>query len=87
MDGERWFTVKGADVDDEHWWSVLAHTPFFPILNVAVGSGFPTKDKSPQKNDPDDNTATGMDTGMEVRYVAFYESDYSGYPPWEPNHP
>ena len=89
MDGDRWYTVTGADVGDEDWWRVLAHSPFFPIFDVAVGSYLPNRhDPQPKKKvDPNENTATGMDTGMEVRYVAFYESDYSGWPSWEPDHP
>ncbi|KAK7958672.1 hypothetical protein PG988_013520 [Apiospora saccharicola] len=69
MDGNQFFVMKGSDVGDEAEWAVLAHQPYFPILNVAVGGNFP---KTAGVNG---KTGTGTDTGMEVQYVAFYISD------------
>ncbi|KAK8127962.1 concanavalin A-like lectin/glucanase domain-containing protein [Apiospora sp. TS-2023a] len=69
MDGNEFFEMKGSDVSDEGEWAVLAHQPYFPILNVAVGGNFP---KMVEVNG---KTGTGTDTGMEVQYVAFYISD------------
>ena len=78
VDGERWFTVSGADVGDATLWANVAHQPFFPILNVAVGSNFPAVG-----GHPDTNTVSGLGSGMEVKYVAFYQSDFVGNPPEE----
>ncbi|KAK8028492.1 secreted glucosidase [Apiospora marii] len=69
MDGNQFFEMKGSDVNDEGQWAVLAHEPYFPILNVAVGGNFP------QTQPVNDKTGTGTDTGMQVQYVAFYISD------------
>ena len=78
IDGARWFIVKGADVNDFTLWENLAHKPFYSVLNVAVGSNFPAVGGK-----PDGNTVSGLGSGMQVKYVAFYESDYTGYPAWE----
>ncbi|KAK8051638.1 hypothetical protein PG993_003023 [Apiospora rasikravindrae] len=69
MDGKQFYEVKGSDVNNEEQWGVLAHEPYFPVLNVAVGGTFP------KGGQPNAQTATGMDTGMTVQYVAFYLSD------------
>ena len=70
VDGKRWFTATGANVNDPVLWSNVAHTPFYPVLNVAVGSNFPAVG-----GQPDGNTVSGLGSGMEVKYVAFYLYD------------
>lgn len=47
-------------------WGRVAHKSFFPILNVAVGSNFPGGGY------PYEHTTTGLGSGMQVKYVAFY---------------
>lgn len=61
------FSVKGSDVGDAEIWGRVAHKSFFPILNVAVGSNFPGGGQ------PDEHTTTGLGSGMQVKYVAFYQ--------------
>jgi hypothetical protein len=71
MDGNKYFEVKGSDVNIEEEWAILAHEAYFPVLNVAVGSNFPRSAIIPNSKDP----TTGIDIGMTVNYVAFYVSD------------
>jgi len=40
-DGQPYFTLRGADIGDEGTWGTLAHSPFYILLNVAVGGAFP----------------------------------------------
>lgn len=61
IDGERWFGVTGADVGDQQLWENVAHKPFFPVLNVAVGSNFPSVG-----GQPDGDTAEGLGSGLQV---------------------
>ena len=67
-----WFTARGSDVGDETLWGNCAHKAFYAVLNVAVGSNFPGGGQ------PDGQTTTGVGSGMEVSYVAFYKSDGGG---------
>ncbi|KAM7188801.1 endo-1,3(4)-beta-glucanase [Naviculisporaceae sp. PSN 640] len=69
MDGKQFHEVKGSDVGNLDEWKVLAHQKYYPVLNVAVGSNFPENKR------PSDKTATGIEAGMIVNYVAFYVSD------------
>ena len=44
MNGIPFHTLSGAEIGDEGVWSTLAHSPFFMILNVAVGGFWPVSD-------------------------------------------
>lgn len=66
MDGAAFHTLKGSDLGDEGVWSTLAHSPFYVILNVAVGGNWP--------GEPDSSTESGYGNMMEVEYVAVYET-------------
>ena len=46
MDGNPFHTLSGLDIGDEGIWSTLAHSPFFMILNVAVGGNWPVSDSN-----------------------------------------
>jgi beta-glucanase (GH16 family) len=41
LDGNTYYTVSGADLNDGPVWSTLAHSPLYMILNVAVGGDWP----------------------------------------------
>ncbi|KAK4207849.1 endo-1,3(4)-beta-glucanase [Rhypophila decipiens] len=69
MDGNLYYEVKGSDVNNFDQWKVVAHQKYYPVFNVAVGSNFP------EHGTASDKTATGIDAGMVVNYVAFYVSD------------
>jgi len=66
MDGNSFHKVSGSDVNDEHVWATLAHSPFFMIFNVAVGGTWP--------GDPDNATQDGYANMMEILYAAVYET-------------
>jgi len=40
-DGQPYFALRGADIGDEGTWATLAHSPYYILLNVAVGGAFP----------------------------------------------
>jgi beta-glucanase (GH16 family) len=67
LDGNQFFQVTAAQVQDADQWGSLAHKPFFPLLNVAVGGNLPGM--------PNDQTLGGLESGMQVSYVAFYKSN------------
>ena len=67
LDGNQFFQVTEAQVNDADQWDSLAHKPFFPLLNVAVGGTLP--------GPPNNQTLGGMESGMQVGYVAFYKSN------------
>jgi beta-glucanase (GH16 family) len=67
LDGNQFFQVTEAQVNDTTQWDSLAHDPFFPILNVAVGGDLPGM--------PNGQTLGGIESGMQVSYVAFYKSN------------
>jgi beta-glucanase (GH16 family) len=73
LNGTSWFTVKGSAVNDETLWANCAQKAYYAILNVAVGSNFP--DVGGQ---PDGLTVSGLGGGMQVQYVAFYQSTAIG---------
>lgn len=66
-----YFEIKGSDIKIEEEWAILAYQAYFPVLNVAIGSNFPRSAGIPNTADP----TTGLDIGMTVNYVAFYESE------------
>ncbi|KAL9079246.1 MAG: hypothetical protein Q9157_001864 [Trypethelium eluteriae] len=71
LNGKPWFSVKGSDVNDHTFWTNCAHKAFFPIVNVAIGTNFPGSSNNGQ---PNTQTVTGLGSGMQVLYVAFYKS-------------
>jgi beta-glucanase (GH16 family) len=66
MDGQAYHIVKGSDLDEASWKSV-GQQAMFAQLNVAVGGDWPGKAAA--------NTISGQAAGMEVLYVAVYESN------------
>ncbi|CAH0025202.1 unnamed protein product [Clonostachys rhizophaga] len=64
----RQLTYGRDDAQREIYWKRLAQWNIFPILNVAVGSSFPGAGQ------PNANTSKGLDVGLQVKYVAIYES-------------
>ena len=40
-DGTSFFTLTGFDIGDERIWATLAHSPYYVLLNVAVGGTLP----------------------------------------------
>ena len=69
LNGAAWFSVNGSTVGDEGLWANCAQKAYYAILNVAVGSNFPDVGGR-----PDANTVSGLGSGMQVQYVAFYTS-------------
>ncbi|KAH8590542.1 glycoside hydrolase family 16 protein [Bisporella sp. PMI_857] len=67
LDGNRYQTVTGSDVGNFDSWVTLAHSPYYVLLNIAVGGDYPGM--------PNDNTKSGGDVGMLVNYVAVYGTD------------
>lgn len=70
VNGKNFCTITGAQVNDPVLWGNVAHKSFFPILNVAIGSNFPGVG-----GPPDDKTVSGLGSGLQVKYVAFYKSN------------
>ncbi|ORX99884.1 concanavalin A-like lectin/glucanase domain-containing protein [Clohesyomyces aquaticus] len=68
-DGNQIQEIKGSDAPNEDVWKTLAHQAYYPVLNVAVGSQMPDT-----KGAPNDQTVSGIGSGMLVNYVAFYIS-------------
>ncbi|OAA66640.1 secreted glucosidase [Niveomyces insectorum RCEF 264] len=66
LDGAPYFTLTGQAVGDQGTWSILAHSPFYIILNVAVGGGFPGY--------PNGATQDGYGSMLEAQYVAVYST-------------
>lgn len=48
-------------------WVQLAQSPYYILLNVAVGGGYP--------GNPTQSTVSGYDASMRVKYVAIYKTD------------
>lgn len=40
LDGHDFFSINGTTIGDQATWSTLAHSPFYILLNVAVGGTF-----------------------------------------------
>ncbi|KUJ18000.1 concanavalin A-like lectin/glucanase [Mollisia scopiformis] len=66
MDGQAYHVIHGSDVGNAATWTAVAQSGMFITLNVAVGGGWPGNAAG--------NTASGQAAGMEVQYVAVYES-------------
>ncbi|KAI0470720.1 glycoside hydrolase family 16 protein [Xylariaceae sp. FL0804] len=66
LDGNTYYTVSGATLNDQATWATLAHSPMYMILNVAVGGDWP--------GPPNDATLDGYGAMMEVAYAAIYYS-------------
>ncbi|KAI1366144.1 glycoside hydrolase family 16 protein [Xylaria arbuscula] len=66
VDGNTYYTVSGADLNDAPVWSTLAHSPLYMILNVAVGGNWPGA--------PNAATLDGYGAMMEVQWAAVYNS-------------
>ena len=49
-DFQAFYRVSGAEVGDEGTWATLAHSPFYVILNVAVGGLFPVCPSLPRSS-------------------------------------
>ncbi|KAI0178665.1 glycoside hydrolase family 16 protein [Hypoxylon sp. FL1284] len=64
LDGNQYFQVSGATVNNQAVWNTLAADPLYFILNVAVGGDWPGA--------PNDATQGGFGSMMEVAYVAQY---------------
>lgn len=67
LDGHPFFEVTGATVGTPAQWDDVAHKPFYPLLNVAIGGDFP--------GNPNGQTLDGHESGLEVKYVAVYKSN------------
>lgn len=67
LDGTPYYTVTGAMIGTFDQWVQLAQSPYYIILNVAVGGGYP--------GNPTQNTISGYDASMRVRYVAIYKTN------------
>ncbi|GAA3394584.1 glycoside hydrolase family 16 protein [Cryptosporangium minutisporangium] len=65
LDGNNFFTVRSTAVDSTTWANAVHH-PFFIILNLAIGGGFPSAfGAGPTR-------ATMSGAHMQVEYVAVY---------------
>jgi beta-glucanase (GH16 family) len=42
-DGQVFHKLSGADIGDEGVWGTLAHSPYYILLNVAVGGTWPVR--------------------------------------------
>ena len=67
LDGNPFFEVTGATVNNADQWDDIAHKDYFAILNVAVGGNYPGY--------PNDQTLGGIESGLQVRYVGVYKSN------------
>lgn len=66
LDGKEFLTVTGRDIGRLEQWKRLAHAPYFMLLNVAIGGGYP--------GNPTSATVSGFDASMRVKYAAIYKS-------------
>lgn len=66
MDGAKVHEITGAVINNSAVWASLAHSPFFFIVNVAVGGNWP--------GDPNAQTLGGIGSVLELGYVAHYVS-------------
>jgi beta-glucanase (GH16 family) len=65
MDGQAYHVIHGSDVAPADWAALTKAT--YMTLNVAVGGGWPGPFSAA--------TASGQAAGMEVLYVAVYQSN------------
>ncbi|EPS43576.1 hypothetical protein H072_2374 [Dactylellina haptotyla CBS 200.50] len=68
VNGAEYHRVYGADIGNAGVWSDLVHEPFFLLLNVAMGGGFPNAWAGIET--PTSKTSSGY--GMLVDWVAVY---------------
>jgi hypothetical protein len=66
LDGDMYYEISGRDVGNEESWASVAHQAVFPIIQVAVGTNWNGGSQ------PNDDTATGPDVGLALKYVAVY---------------
>lgn len=66
LDGNAFFEITGATVNNGEQWDDVAHKAFFPIMNLAVGGDYPGL--------PNSQTVGGFQSGMHVKYVGVYKS-------------
>jgi hypothetical protein len=66
LDGDVYYEISGRDMDNEENWASVAHQAVFPIVQVAVGTNWGGGSQ------PNDDTATGPDVGLALKYVAVY---------------
>ncbi|KAK0716015.1 glycoside hydrolase family 16 protein [Lasiosphaeris hirsuta] len=66
LDGNQFYQVTGAMIGTLDQWKELAWSPFYIVLNVALGGGY--------AGNPTENTISGYDASMRVRYVGVYET-------------
>ncbi|CAG9955477.1 unnamed protein product [Clonostachys rosea f. rosea IK726] len=66
MDESQFHQVTGTQIGSNKVWAVLAQSPLYIILNVAVGGAWPGY--------PNSNTLDGYNSYQEVAYVAHYVS-------------
>lgn len=66
MDGQAYHVIHGSDLGNEERWAAVAQSGMFITLNVAVGGSWPGNAAA--------DTVSGEAAGMEVQYVAVYES-------------
>ncbi|KAF8200580.1 glycoside hydrolase family 16 protein [Mycena galopus ATCC 62051] len=67
LDGTAFYSVTGAQVGAYTQWTELAYNPYYIILNMAIGGGYP--------GNPTSQTGSGYDSSMRVEYVAIYKTD------------
>ncbi|OAP61641.1 hypothetical protein AYL99_03844 [Fonsecaea erecta] len=70
LDGQTYYTVQGDNSSGEarQGWERIAHSAFFPLLNIAVGGDHP--------GNPNDQTLPGLESGMTIQWLAVYKSWY-----------
>ncbi|KAM0261242.1 hypothetical protein ACHAPA_009878 [Fusarium lateritium] len=66
LDGIQFHQITGARINNQAVWNTIAANKVHFILNVAVGGDRP--------KDPNEFTHDGIGVGMEVEYVAHYET-------------
>ncbi|KAE9368972.1 glycoside hydrolase family 16 protein [Stipitochalara longipes BDJ] len=66
LDGKAFYHLAGAKIGTFEQWKELAWSPYYIILNVAVGGSYP--------GPPTDETVDGFEASMRVKYVAVYET-------------
>lgn len=76
VNGQSLKEIKQGDVKDAASWTALAHSPFFIVMNVAIGGQWPEG-----KAQFDPNLPLGPETGMLVNWVQVLKSSVSGAAP------
>ncbi|RYP93597.1 hypothetical protein DL770_000339 [Monosporascus sp. CRB-9-2] len=66
LDGEQYYETSGREMGDAERWASVAHQGLFPVIQVAVGNNWNGGTQ------PNDDTATGPDVGLALKYVAVY---------------